>query len=163
MTQELNKIHLSIENTIIDYIDVKYFRPEKDLPAALTKDAIGNAGYDLVSTESVTLEPGEILRVYVNAHFAIPQGYFGYVTPRSGLASEGLNVIQGVIDSNYRGQLQAIVKNESSEPKEIERGLRLAQILFMKHEIPLFEEVDSQEALGDTSRGASGFGESGKF
>lgn len=144
-------------------IQISAYRPEKDIPLAFTKDAVGNAGYDLCATENAVLQPGEIARVKVNAHFAIPFGCFGYLTPRSGLASDGLNVIQGVIDANYRGQVQAIVKNESFELKVIERGMRIAQILFLRHEIPVFEEVDSVEALGDTERGTDGFGASGKF
>ena len=144
-------------------ITVGGYRPVKELPLTYTKDAEGNAGYDLVSTESATLAPGEIRRVKLNAHFAIPTGYYGRLTPRSGLSSQGINVIPGVIDSTYRGQLQAIVKNELQTPVLVEEGMRLAQILFLKHETPSFVEVEDLENLGKTDRGEDGFGSSGKF
>lgn len=145
------------------FLPIKAFRPFKDLPLVHTKDAFGNAGYDLYATETIEVGNGDVVKVPVNARFAIPTGYFGFVVPRSGLSSEGINIIPGTIDSNYRGQISAIVQNVSGESFTVERGLRLAQIIFMRHEFPEFIEVDDPAELGETSRGESGFGGSGKF
>lgn len=147
----------------IDYfhLPVKSFRFVKEIPLTTTKDRRGNAGYDLHVTETVVLGPGEIRKVPVNAAFAIPEGYYGFVTPRSGLSSQGVNIIPGIIDSSYRGQVQAIVQNMTGAEYTVETGLRVAQIIFLRHEIPAFEEVETIEELGETVRGTSGFGASG--
>lgn len=144
-------------------LPIKAFRPYKDLPLVHNKDILGNAGYDLYATESIKVDHHQISKVPVNARFAIPNGYFGFVVPRSGLSSEGINIIPGTIDSNYRGQISAIVQNISGQSFTVERGMRLAQIIFIKHEFPLFEEVDTIEELGETLRGEDSFGKSGKF
>lgn len=144
-------------------LHIKAYRPCKDLPLTFNKDPYGNAGWDLYATETIEVNNGQIVKVPVNAHFAIPTGYYGRVTPRSGLSSEGVNIIPGTIDSNYRGQIMAIVQNISGKKITIERGMKLAQIIFLRHEIPEFEEVESVEELGETSRGQQGFGSSGKF
>jgi dUTP pyrophosphatase len=146
-----------------ELLEMKAYRPDKDLPLVYSKDEKGNAGWDLYATEMVEVGDGEVCKVLVNAHFAIPTGYFGFVVPRSGLSSEGINIIPGTIDSNFRGQISAIVQNVSGKPYKIERGLRLAQIIFIKHEYPVFKEVESPEELGETVRGNSGFGDSGQF
>lgn len=157
----------SIEGLNIDEvlrpIDIKAYRPEKDLPLVFTKDKYGNAGYDLYATERHRIYEGEIIKVPTNAQFCIPTGYYGAVMPRSGLSIYGINIIPGTVDSNYRGQIQAIVQNISDEAFTIERGMRVAQIIFIKHEIPNFIEVDTPEELGTSSRGDSGFGSSGTF
>lgn len=144
-------------------LQIKAFKPFDDLPLVYTKDALGNAGYDLYATETIEMADGQISKIPVNACFAIPTGYFGFVVPRSSLSSEGLNIIPGTIDSSYRGQISAIVQNVSGKSYEVTRGLRLAQIIFMRHEIPDFLEVDTIEELGQTERGSNGFGSSGSF
>jgi dUTP pyrophosphatase len=130
----------------------------------------GDAGVDLVSTEFVTIRPGQTVMVDVNLTVAIPEGYCGFVMSRSGLASKGVSVSQGVglIDSNYRGPIKVLLTYHAPEsmfgmvslqsPYVINEGDRIAQLVIVKHETIEFETVES---LDDTVRGAQGFGSSG--
>ena len=91
----------------------------------------------------------------------IPEGYFGGIFARSGLASkEGLRPANcvGVVDADYRGEIGVILINLSNEAQTIEHGERICQMVIARHEQPTLEEV---EVLGETERGAGGFGHSG--
>lgn len=122
----------------------------------------GDAGYDLRATEGIELAPFERAMVPTGLALQIPEGYAGFVLPRSGLAiKQGLSLVNapGLIDSNYRGEIKAIVIN--LDPKntiEIEPGDRIAQLVIMKVENVMFEQTDS---LDDSERGEGGFGSSG--
>lgn len=159
-------------------LPVFVYRPDKQLPLPFNKDPFGNAGWDLYATETIEVVHGDIVKVPVNVCIAIPSGHYGLVTPRSGLSSQGVNIIAGTIDSNYRGQISAIVQFfakipwwESLIPKRwkkkrtfvIERGMRIAQLVILEHKVPEWREVNSQEELGETARGTDGFGKSGSF
>lgn len=152
-------------NPVEDYtkMPIPFFRPDKSIPAPFSKDPLGNAGWDLYTTEEHWIQPGEIIKIPVNLQAAIPPGYYGHVTPRSGLSSEGINIISGTIDSNYRGQIHAITQNFSHEVFHIKRGMRVAQLIVVKHEFIEWQEVENEEDLGATLRGKEGFGESGVF
>ncbi len=94
-----------------------------------------------------------------NIAISIPEGYVGLIWPRSGLAAKnGIDVFAGVIDSGYRGEIKVCLYNSSQINFEINKGDRIAQIIF--HKLPQTEmlEVDS---LDDSIRGDSGFGSSG--
>ena len=115
----------------------------------------GDAGMDLRSIESVTLQPMERRLVATGLAVAIPDGYAGLVLPRSGLAlKKGLTVANtpGLIDAHYRGELK--VKN----PVTIEAGDRIAQLVIQR--VPEVRIVEVDE-LDDTDRGEGGFGSSG--
>lgn len=122
----------------------------------------GDAGYDLCSTEEITLKPFERALIPTGLAIQIPEGYAGFVLPRSGLAlKKGLSLVNapGLIDSNYRGELKAIVIN--LDPKndiKIHEGDRIAQLVLMKVENVHFNEVDKLE---ESERGEGGFGSSG--
>ncbi len=122
----------------------------------------GDAGYDLCSTEEITLKPFERALIPTGLAVQIPEGYAGFVLPRSGLAlKKGLSLVNapGLIDSNYRGEFKAIAVN--LDPKndiEIHIGDRIAQLVLMKVENVQFTEVDELEA---SDRGEGGFGSSG--
>lgn len=122
----------------------------------------GDAGYDLRSVASLELAPFERALVPTGLAMQIPNGYAGFVLPRSGLAiKQGLSLVNapGLIDSNYRGEIQAIVVN--LDPKnaiKIEPGDRIAQLVIMKVENVAFMQTDS---LDDSERGEGGFGSSG--
>jgi dUTP pyrophosphatase len=91
----------------------------------------------------------------------LPIGYEAQIRPRSGLAlKRGLTVLNtpGTIDADYRGEIGVILINLSSEPQTIEPGERICQMVIAKHEQPALEEVS---ILGETERGAGGFGHSG--
>lgn len=121
----------------------------------------GDAGYDLYSATSgdVTLEPGQRHLFPTGIAFAIPEGYVGLVKPRSGLAlKKGIDVLGGVIDSGYRGDVGVILINTSNEPQTIGEGERVAQLLFQ----PVMEvELLEVDRIGGTQRGTGGFGSTG--
>jgi dUTP diphosphatase len=122
----------------------------------------GDAGLDLAACERVELAPGERAVVGTGLAVAIPQGYAGFVQPRSGLADRhGISIVNspGLIDSGYRGELKVILINsDHSHPFVVEPGMRIAQLVVL--EVPELEltEVD---ALPATERGVRGHGSSG--
>ena len=122
---------------------------------------LGDAGADLSASEEHTIEPGETVLVGTGLSMAIPQGYAGFVLPRSGLAiKHGVTVANapGLIDSGYRGELRVGLINHSDSTFVIGVGDRIAQLVVMSVETPEFVEV---EGLDDTDRGAGGFGSTG--
>ena len=122
----------------------------------------GDAGLDLRANEDVTLAPHERRLVSTGLAVAIPEGYAGFVQPRSGLAlREGLSMANtpGLVDSHYRGELKVCAVNlDDSTPIHIERGERIAQLVIQR--VPVVELVEVDE-LDETDRGAGGFGSSG--
>lgn len=121
----------------------------------------GDAGVDLRATDGVKLQAGERGLVPTGLAVAIPEGFAGFVQPRSGMAiKKGLGVLNspGLIDSGYRGELKVIVINLSAGPLEIERGERIAQLVILPVPACSFEEVDE---LPGSERGAGGFGSTG--
>lgn len=122
----------------------------------------GDAGMDLRSIETVTLQPMERRLVATGLAVAIPDGYAGLVLPRSGLAlKKGLTVANtpGLIDAHYRGELKVIAINvDPKNPVTIEAGDRIAQLVIQR--IPEVQIVEVDE-LDDTDRGEGGFGSSG--
>ena len=122
----------------------------------------GDAGMDLVSTETVTLEPGARLLVPTGVSIALPQGYVGLVTPRSGLAlKHGISMVNspGVIDAGYRGEIGLILWNtDLSNAFTINEGDRIGQLLIMRVAEAQMIQVDS---LPGSSRGMGGFGSTG--
>ena len=119
----------------------------------------GDAGMDLVSTETVTLEPGARVLVPTGVSIALPQGYVGLVTPRSGLAlKHGISMVNspGVIDAGYRGEIGLILWNtDLSNAFTINEGDRIGQLLIMRVAEAQMIQVDS---LPGSSRGMGGFG-----
>ena len=122
----------------------------------------GDAGLDLAACERVELGPGERAVVGTGLAVAIPEGYAGFVQPRSGLADRhGISVVNspGLIDSGYRGELKVILINsDSSDPFVVEPGMRIAQLVVL--EIPELELTEVNELPG-TERGVRGHGSSG--
>jgi dUTP pyrophosphatase len=122
----------------------------------------GDAGADLVSTEEVTLAPGERRTVGTGVSIALPDGYVGLVVPRSGLAAKhGITVVNtpGTIDAGYRGEIRVILLNtDSAEPYSIAAGDRIAQLLVLPVTRARFIPV---ERLPGTERGDGGFGSTG--
>jgi dUTP pyrophosphatase len=117
------------------------------------------AGLDLYSVERLTMQPGQRAVVGTGLSVAIPAGFYGRVAPRSGLAIElGLDVLAGVIDSDYRGELRCALINHGSEPVLIEMGQRMAQLIIEAIAAP---EPAWADELEETARGAGGFGSTG--
>ena len=121
----------------------------------------GDAGLDLASCERVELGPGERATVGTGLAVAIPEGYAGFVQPRSGLASRhGITIVNapGLVDSGYRGELKIVLLNtDLAEPFTVEPGMRIAQLVVLACEAPLLREVDELPA---SERGVRGFGSS---
>jgi len=122
----------------------------------------GAAGMDVVAAESLTLTPGERHAVPTGFAIAIPEGYEVQVRPRSGLAlKNGITCLNtpGTIDSDYRGEVKVILANLGSEPFEVVRGERIAQLV----PAPVLRAALREVArLDETERGAGGFGSTGR-
>jgi dUTP pyrophosphatase len=122
----------------------------------------GAAGLDVVAAESLKLPPGGRHAVSTGFAIAIPQGFEVQVRPRSGLAlKHGITCLNtpGTIDSDYRGEVKVILANLGSEPFEVVRGERIAQLVPAPVLKARFTEVDE---LDETARGGGGFGSTGR-
>jgi dUTP pyrophosphatase len=121
----------------------------------------GDAGLDLAACERVELAPGERALVGTGLAVAIPEGYAGYVQPRSGLAAKhGISVVNtpGLVDSGYRGELKVILLNtDRRETFVVEPGMRIAQLVVLR--VPEVDPVVVDE-LPASERGVRGFGSS---
>jgi len=132
--------------------------------AIIPKQAtVGSAGYDLCACMDApqTIEPGERCVFPSGLAAEIPAGTAGFVFTRSGLGiKKGIHVTNGVgvIDSDYRGEIQIGLHNLSAEPYTVQPGERIAQMIIMPYFAPVIEEVAS---LTETDRGAGGFGSTG--
>ena len=125
------------------------------LPTKGSEDA---AAYDLKCLNQILVIKGELRLVKTGVHMSIPKGYYGQILSRSRLASKGIIVTGGVIDSDYRGEIIIIVQNISQEDYTFEAGDKVAQIAILK----LFEgELKIVEDLSETKRGEGGFGSTG--
>ena len=141
-----------------------------ELPVArLRGDAVlpsqaydGDAGLDLSACERIEIAPGERALVGTGLAIAVPDGYAGFVLPRSGLASRhGLTILNspGLIDSGYRGELKVILLNtDAHEPFVVEPGMRIAQLVLVESAVVQLVDVDQ---LPESERGAAGLGSSG--
>jgi dUTP pyrophosphatase len=117
------------------------------------------AGLDIYSSINITIPAGERRTVKTNISVEIPPKYYGRIAPRSGLANKnGIDVLAGVVDSDYRGELLVILYNTGKEDFVVNRGDRIAQLIIEPYIAPVIEVV---EELDETARGASGFGSTG--
>ncbi len=145
----------------MDAIEVKIKKLDRsiDLPQYVYE---GDAGLDLRANETLDLVPFERRLISTGLAIAIPDGYAGFVQPRSGLAiKQGFTVLNtpGLIDAHYRGELKIIAINlDDSQTIHIERGDRIAQLVIQK--VPSVRLVETDE-LDQTDRGCGGFGSSG--
>ncbi len=133
--------------------------PDLPLPARATE---GSAGFDLRSCEEAfVLEPGARRLVASGLEMEMPPGIECQIRPRSGLAlRHGVTIPNspGTIDPDYRGELRVILLNLGSEPVRIDRGERIAQLVFSRFSVPGIEEV---EIISASERGRGGFGSTG--
>ena len=128
-----------------------------------TYETAGAAGMDLKANidSPIILKPLERAIVKTGLHIALPQGFEAQVRPRSGLAAKkGITVLNspGTVDADYRGEIGVILVNLSNEDFIVNDGERIAQLVIAKHERISWQEV---EILGETQRGAGGFGSTG--
>ena len=117
------------------------------------------AGYDLSSSEDVSIPKGTRGLVGTGIAFTVPHETYGRIAPRSGLAvKKGIQVGAGVIDRDYTGEVKVVLFNHGDEDFEIKKGDRIAQLIIEKIEMP---EVKLVDELLDTQRGEGGFGSTG--
>ena len=140
-------------------VPIKRLDPSVELPRYAHPS---DAGLDLRANESFDLAPLERRLVPTGLAIALPDGYAGFVQPRSGLAiKKGLSVVNtpGLIDAHYRGELKIILINlDPNETIHIDRGERIAQLVIQ--EVPTVDLIEVDE-LDETDRGSGGFGSSG--
>ncbi|WP_276674786.1 dUTP diphosphatase [Collinsella stercoris] len=140
-------------------VSVKRLDPTVELPSYAYE---GDAGLDLRANESVDIPPFSRVLIPTGLAIALPDGFAGFVQPRSGMAlKRGLTIANtpGLIDAHYRGELKVIVVNiDPHETIHIERGERIAQLVIQQVPVVRLIEVDE---LDETDRGCGGFGSSG--
>lgn len=119
----------------------------------------GDVGMDLYSIEDRIIKPGQRISCPTGIAIKIPQGYVALIWDKSGPSHKyGIKTLGGVIDSNYTGEYLIGLVNLGQEDFVIEKGQKIAQVLFQKVEIPEVEEVDELE---ETNRGSGRFGSTG--
>jgi dUTP pyrophosphatase len=140
----------------MENLSFKRLDPDAVLPERASQSS---AGLDLYSIEAVSLKPGERRLVRTGLAVAIPQGFYGRVAPRSGLAvKKGVDVLAGVIDADYRGEVGCLLYNAGDETITLPAQSKICQLIIEKIITPNAVWV---EGLSDTVRGSGGFGSSG--
>ena len=144
-----------------DRVDVLVQLLDPDLPAPSYAHP-GDAGADLVTRVDVTLEPLQRCTVPTGVAIALPDGYVGFVVPRSGLAfKHGITIVNapGTVDAGYRGEIQVtLVNTDTTTPVVLRRGDRIAQLVVQRVSRARFVEV---QRLPGSVRGTGGFGSTG--
>lgn len=132
-------------------LDANAVLPTRGSPAA--------AGLDLYSIEAICLPPHQRSLVRTGLAVEIPEGCYGRLAPRSGLAAKmGLDVLSGVIDADYRGEIKCLLYNTGDETVELPAETRICQLIIEKIITPAPVWVDE---LANTTRGSGGFGSTG--
>ena len=139
-------------------VSIRRLRPDAHLPEQAYE---GDAGMDLAACETVTIDPGERAVVPTGLAVEIPDGFAGFVQPRSGLAvRHGIGIVNspGLIDSGYRGEIRVVLINTDREEQfTVEPGMRIAQLVIVPVAAARLVEVDE---LASSERGSRGFGSS---
>jgi len=134
--------------------------PSATLP---TKAHPDDAGYDLYASYDGSVPPRSSLLVDTRIAIILPPETYGRIAPRSGLATRGIDVAAGVIDRGYRGCIQVLLRNHSDMPLTFRAGNKIAQLIIeVIKDVPVFEITRDQLEFDTSSRGAGGFGSSGK-
>ena len=137
-------------------LQIKKLSENAVIPVQGSKHA---AGLDLSSAVNMTIKAGDRALVKTDLSIACPEGTYGRIAPRSGLAyKKGIDVGAGVIDADYRGPLGVILFNFGKEDFEVKQGDRIAQLILEQIVLPDIQEVEN---LDETVRGEGGFGSTG--
>jgi dUTP pyrophosphatase len=124
-----------------------------------TRGSSQSAGLDIYAIEDLTIGPGERVLARSGLAVAIPEGYYGRVAPRSGLATQkGLDTLAGVIDSDYRGEILCLLYNAGAESIKLPAQSKICQLIIEKIITPAAVWADE---ITDTDRGSGGFGSTG--
>lgn len=143
-------------------VQITKLRENAKIPTRGSEKAAGYDLYACLDSESIEIAPHTTVKIGTGLAVAIPDGYFGAVFARSGLAAkEGLRPANcvGVCDSDYRGEYIVALHNDSDLARTVNNGDRIAQLVVMPY---LAVEFDEVESLDETERGAGGFGSTGK-
>ena len=125
-----------------------------------TRSNSDDAGWDLYSITTRPIAPSQRVTIRTGISLEIPEEHVGLIWPRSGMSvKNGIDVLAGVVDSGYRGEIKVCLLNTSREWMDIKEGDRIAQILFQ--EVPHFK-LQEVEILQNSDRGQGGFGSTGK-
>jgi dUTP pyrophosphatase len=138
-------------------IRIKLTNENAKIPSKTSPD---EAGYDLYSSEDCIIKPMERRLVKTGVSLAIPYGHYGHISDRSGMAlKKGAHCLGKIVDPTYRGEIGVIILNtDMFESIKIQKGDRMAQIIFKKYENVEFIQ---ESALDKTERDGKGFGSSG--
>lgn len=141
-------------------LNVSKLVPHAILPARATD---GAAGYDLYSADSYVILPGHRVVVSTGIAMQLPPGTYGRIAPRSGLAvKHGLNILAGVVDPDYTGEVKVVLHNtDERQPFIIRPGYRIAQLILENFTIVHVNEVPTECTEINTTRGSAGFGSTG--
>lgn len=140
-----------------DVLAVKRLCPQAVLPRRADD---GAAGYDIAASENFRVQPGCSVLVPTGLAMTVPQGTYGRLASRSGLAvSSGIDVAAGVVDASFTGEVKVLLRNLGSQALTGRVGDRVAQLVLEVIKTPAVEEVRDVKA---TDRGAAGFGSSGR-
>jgi dUTP pyrophosphatase len=143
-------------NSDPDVLSFQRLDPAATLP---TRGSAHAAGLDLCSIENVTIEPRQRVLARTGLAAAIPEGCYGRVAPRSGLATKnGLDVMAGVIDADYRGEIRCLLYNAGDETISLPAQSKMCQLIIEKIITP---EAAWAEVISETDRGSGGFGSTG--
>jgi dUTP pyrophosphatase len=135
------------------------FKKLNDRATLPTRGSEFAAGLDLYSIEDITVEPKKRTLAKTGLAVAIPAGFYGRIAPRSGLASKhGLDVLSGVIDSDYRGEIGCLLYNTGDETIHLPAQTKMCQLIMEKIDLPVAIWADE---LDETVRGSGGFGSTG--
>ena len=137
-------------------VKIKKLHSEAKIPSVGTEHS---AGFDLYSIEDYEFSPGETHAIQTGIAIEVPVGKVLFIWDRSGMGFNGMHRFAGVIDSDYRGELKIVLFNSTKNIFKICKGDRVCQGVIQDYYTPDFEEV---QGLSDTSRGAGGFGSTGK-
>lgn len=126
------------------------------------------AGFDLASPDELVIDPGQRKLVKTGLRVICPDGTYGRIAPRSGLAVKfGVDVLAGVVDADYRGEVGVVLINFGDDPVKVAKGTRIAQLIFEKYddlggERGLHMTFESEDVVTkETERGEGGFGSTG--
>jgi deoxyuridine 5'-triphosphate nucleotidohydrolase len=148
-----------LDDTVDEELQLLSFKrldPRATLP---TRGSSLSAGLDVYSIEDLTIQPGERFLAPTGLAVAIPEGYYGRLAPRSGLAThKGLDTLAGVIDADYRGEIGCLLYNAGDETIHLAAQSKICQLIIEKIITP---EAAWTDDISDTERGDGGFGSTG--
>jgi len=140
-------------------MDVLYFKRLDQRATLPTRGSSSSAGLDIYSIDDLTIEPGQRTVARTGLSVAIAEGFYGRVAPRSGLAvNHGLDVLAGVVDADYRGELLCALHNTGDRTISLPAASKICQLIIEKIATP---EAAWSDELSETARGAGGFGSTG--